>query len=115
MFAWASVLLKRSDMIYLEMQTMNKNVRRNCMLSKEKLDRISELSQKSKKEALSSKEVQEQKELREEYLSVFRKSMRHHIEGMKVVDEEGTDVTPEKLKTIQKEKKLHGRHEQEEC
>ena len=29
--------------------------------------------------------------------------MRHHIEGMKVVDQEGTDVTPEKLK-IQREK-----------
>lgn len=30
--------------------------------------------------------------------------MRHHIEGMKVVDQEGTDVTPEKLKQIQREK-----------
>ena len=35
--------------------------------------------------------------------------MRNHIEGMKVVDEEGTDVTPEKLKQIQKEKGLHNR------
>ncbi len=30
--------------------------------------------------------------------------MRHHIEGMKVVDPEGNDVTPEKLKEIQKKK-----------
>jgi uncharacterized protein YnzC (UPF0291/DUF896 family) len=35
--------------------------------------------------------------------------MRHHIEGMKIVDPEGADVTPEKLKEIQKKKGLHGR------
>ena len=35
--------------------------------------------------------------------------MKHHIEGMKVVDPLGNDVTPEKLKAIQKEKGLHNR------
>ncbi|MPM98412.1 hypothetical protein SDC9_145598 [bioreactor metagenome] len=35
--------------------------------------------------------------------------MRHHIEGMKIVDPEGNDVTPDKLKEIQKEKGLHDR------
>ncbi len=35
--------------------------------------------------------------------------MRKTIEGVKIVDEEGTDVTPDKLKDIQKEKGLHGR------
>ena len=29
---------------------------------------------------------------------------------MKIVDQEGTDVTPDKLKQIQKEKKIHNRH-----
>jgi uncharacterized protein YnzC (UPF0291/DUF896 family) len=29
------------------------------------------------------------KKLREEYLKAFRAGMRHHIEGMKVVDPEG--------------------------
>lgn len=51
----------------------------------------------------------EQQELRKEYLEAFRGGMRHHIEGMKVVDQEGTDVTPEKLKQIQREKGLHNR------
>jgi len=51
----------------------------------------------------------EQKVLREEYLTAFRGGMRHHIEGMKIVDPEGADVTPEKLKEIQKKKGLHGR------
>jgi len=79
------------------------------MLKKEKLDRISELAKKSKETELTLDEQKEQKELRDEYLDTFRKSMRHHIEGMKVVDQEGTDVTPEKLKKIQKEKGLHDR------
>ncbi|AQP53436.1 hypothetical protein CBF34_08010 [Vagococcus penaei] len=80
------------------------------MLSKDKMARINELARKAKtEEGLTIAEQSEQKVLREEYLHQFRKGMRHHIEGMKVVDEEGTDVTPEKLKTIQKDKGIHGR------
>lgn len=83
------------------------------MLSEEKLERIGELSRKKKGKGLTTEEQVEQKELREEYLHTFRKSMRGHIEGIKVVDPEGTDVTPEKLKKIQKEKGIHGRHLEE--
>lgn len=83
------------------------------MLSKQKLARINELANKSKVETLSQEEKMEQQNLREEYLTAFRGGMRHHIEGMKVVDTEGTDVTPEKLKNIQKDKKIHGRHLEE--
>lgn len=79
------------------------------MLSKEKIARINELANKAKVEELSAKENVEQQELRKEYLEAFRGGMRHHIEGMKVVDQEGTDVTPEKLKKIQREKGLHNR------
>ncbi|PLS34630.1 hypothetical protein CYV26_09340 [Carnobacterium maltaromaticum] len=79
------------------------------MLEKNKMNRINELANKAKKEGLTITEQAEQKQLREEYLTAFRGGMRHHIEGMKVVDDEGNDVTPEKLKDIQKEKRLHGR------
>ena len=79
------------------------------MLSKEKIARINELANKAKVEELSAKEKVEQQELRKEYLEAFRGGMRHHIEGMKFVDQEGTDVTPEKLKQIQREKGLHNR------
>ena len=41
--------------------------------------------------------------------AAFRGGMRNHIEGLKVVDETGEDVTPDKLKKIQKEKGLHDR------
>ena len=44
-----------------------------------------------------------------EYIEGYRRSVRHHIEGIKIVDEEGNDVTPEKLRQIQREKGLHGR------
>lgn len=79
------------------------------MLSEEKINRINELAKKKKEGSLSEKEAAEQKHLRQEYLKAFRSGMRHHIEGMKVVDPEGTDVTPEKLKEIQKQKGLHNR------
>lgn len=79
------------------------------MLGKEKIARINALANKAKKEGLTLTEQAEQKELREEYLAAFRGGMRNHIEGMKVMDQEGNDVTPDKLKEIQKEKGLHDR------
>lgn len=80
------------------------------MLSKEKLARINELAKKAKtEEGLTLTEKKEQQDLRQEYLERFRGGMRNHIEGMKVVDDEGNDVTPDKLKEIQKDKGLHGR------
>lgn len=80
------------------------------MLSEKKMNRINELANKAKASGLTEAELEEQKELRQEYLATFRSGMRHHIEGMKVVDPEGNDVTPEKLKQIQKEKGLHDRN-----
>lgn len=79
------------------------------MISDEKIARINQLAKKKKTDGLTPEEVKEQKHLREEYLAEFRTGMRHHIEGMKIVDPAGKDVTPEKLKQIQKEKGLHRR------
>ena len=90
------------------MNLLSKEVKK--MLSKDKMARINELAKKSKSpEGLTSTEKKEQALLREEYITVFRGGMRHHIEGMKVVDTDGNDVTPDKLKKIQKDKGLHGR------
>ena len=80
------------------------------MLSPEKIERINVLARKKKSEGLNPEEAQEQEALRQEYLASLRHGMRNHIEGMKIVDQEGTDVTPDKLKQIQKEKKIHNRH-----
>lgn len=72
------------------------------MLSKEKINRINELSKKSKTSGLSIEEAKEQTKLRQEYLATFRSSMRKTIENVQVIDPEGNDVTPEKVKEAQK-------------
>ena len=82
------------------------------MLDPKKIERINELARKKKTVGLTQVEQDEQLLLRQEYLEVFRGGMRNHIEGLKIVDEEGNDVTPEKLKQIQREKGLHNRNEE---
>ena len=67
------------------------------------------VAKKKKTEGLTPEEEVEQAKLREEYIEGYRRSVRHHIEGINVVDEEGNDVTPEKLRQVQREKGLHGR------
>lgn len=77
------------------------------MLSKDKMDRINFLAKKKRESGLSEAESQEQARLRKEYLEAFRGGMRKHIEGIKVVDKEGNDLTPDKVKAIHKAKGLH--------
>ena len=77
------------------------------MLSKEKISRINELSKKKKAGTLTEAEAKEQTQLRKEYLDTFRNSMRETIENVKIVDKEGNDVTPEKVKAAKKKKFLN--------
>ena len=70
-------------------------------MTPEKIARINELAKKKKTEGLTAEEKVEQAKLREEYIEGYRRSVRHHIEG--------NDVTPEKLRQVQREKGLHGR------
>ncbi|MCA0174235.1 DUF896 domain-containing protein [Bacillus sp. RAR_GA_16] len=72
------------------------------MLSQDKIQRINELSRKSKESSLTEAEKKEQKDLRQEYLASLRSSFKNQLHSIKVVDEEGTDVTPEKLKESKK-------------
>ena len=58
---------------------------------------------------ITAEEKVEQAKLREEYIEGYRRAVRHHVEGIKIVDVEGNDVTPEKLRQVQREKGLHGR------
>lgn len=76
------------------------------MLPKEKLNRINELSKKSKTEGLTAKEQEEQQLLRQQYLQVFRSSMKNTLKGVTIVDPNGNDVTPQKLKD-DKKRNLH--------
>ena len=73
------------------------------MLDSKKIERINELARKKKTVGLTSLEQEEQQALRQEYLEAFRGGMRN---------QQGNDVTPEKLKQIQREKGLHNRNEE---
>ena len=72
------------------------------MLSNEKLKRISVLARKAKSEGLTEEETAEQKELRDQYLQAFRATFKKQLTSVKVIDPEGNDVTPEKLKKNQR-------------
>jgi uncharacterized protein YnzC (UPF0291/DUF896 family) len=77
------------------------------MLSKNKMNRINELAKKSKASGLTESEAKEQTKLRKEYLETFRQSMKGTIENTRVFDSEGNEVTPKKVKDIQKKRKMH--------
>ncbi len=68
---------------------------------KDLIPRINELSKKSKTIGLTEEEKKEQKNLREEYIKRFRGNLKDTLMTVKVVDEEGNDVTPKKLKDEQ--------------
>jgi uncharacterized protein YnzC (UPF0291/DUF896 family) len=71
------------------------------MISKEKLARINQLAKKAKESGLTEIEAKEQSKLRGEYLQGFRSSMLNTLKSVTVIDPEGNDVTPEKLKREQ--------------
>ncbi len=77
------------------------------MLSEHKIKRINELSKRSKTTGLTMEEAKEQTLLRKEYLESFRSSMRGTIEHVKVIDPNGNDVTPEKVKQSRNSKFLN--------
>lgn len=74
------------------------------MLPEELISRINALANKSKEQELSEAEKEEQKMLRQEYLKMIRGQVESQLSTIKVVDEEGTDVTPDKLKELKNKK-----------
>lgn len=74
------------------------------MLPDNLLERINELAKKKKSEGLTESELSEQQKLRKEYIQLFRNQVEEQLATIKVVDEEGTDVTPDKLKELKAKK-----------
>lgn len=70
------------------------------------LKRINELTHKNKEEGLTEAETKERAKLRKEYLKNFREAMRSNIEMMRIFDDNGKEVTPEKVREIQRKKGL---------
>lgn len=56
-------------------------------MEKEKLDRISELSRKSRSQGLNDEELAEQKALREEYIQSIRTNFRAVLENIEFTDD----------------------------
>lgn len=64
------------------------------------LQRINELAKKKKEKGLTEKEAKEQSKLRKAYLDSFREKFKQQIESTRVIDPEGNDVTPDKVKNV---------------
>ncbi len=65
------------------------------MIDPKLLNRINELA---KKENLTEQEKMEQALLRKEYIRQFKMGFKQQLESIKVVDPNGKDVTPKKIK-----------------
>ena len=66
------------------------------MIDQKLIDRINELSKLSKIRELTENEKKERDELRAIYLKQFRAGFMQSLDGVKVVDAKGNDITPNK-------------------
>ena len=78
----------------------------NGQIPQNLIDRINELANKKKTVGLTPEEKEEQKSIRETYLSIFREGFRNRIEMLQIYDKNGKEVTPEKVKNIQRKRGL---------
>ncbi|MDG2543361.1 DUF896 domain-containing protein [Lactiplantibacillus plantarum] len=76
------------------------------MISKELLAQINELAHKAKAEGLTELEEAERQELRQKYLKEFRAGFRQQVEMLQVYDKDGKEVTPEKVRQVQRDRGL---------
>ena len=70
------------------------------------LKKINELAHKAKDGTITKEEEDQQAQLRKEYLKNFRESFKSQIELMQIYNKKGEEVTPEKVKEIQRKKGL---------
>ena len=66
------------------------------MVTQKDIDRINELARKSKNEGLTEEEKAEQKELRVKYINGFKESLVSQLEGITVVEPDGSKHKIEK-------------------
>ncbi len=71
----------------------------------ELIEKINALAKKARTEGLTPAETAERDKLRQEYLRQFRAGFKEQLMGVKIVDAEGNDITPQKLKEEQEKRK----------
>ena len=57
------------------------------MIDQKLIDRINELAYKKKTVDLTEEEIELQKELRKEYLALFKEGLKQQLESIEIVDE----------------------------
>ena len=57
------------------------------MIDQKLIDRINELEKKKKTVGLTEEEMELQKELRKEYLALFKEGLKQQLESIEIVDE----------------------------
>lgn len=67
------------------------------------LPRINELAERERTIGLTYDEIRERSILRQQYLTEIRGQVFSTMKGMTVVDETGTDITPTKLRNVQRD------------
>ncbi|MFC6176396.1 DUF896 domain-containing protein [Companilactobacillus huachuanensis] len=72
----------------------------------ELLKKINALAHKAKDGTITKEEEDQQAQLRKEYLKNFRAAFKSQLEMTQVYDKEGKEVTPEKVREIQRKKGL---------
>lgn len=55
-------------------------------MDKAKIDRINELSKKSKNEELTDSEKKEQQTLRKEYINSFKRNLKSQLDSIEYID-----------------------------
>lgn len=66
------------------------------------LDKLNQLACKEKMCGLTREEKAEQQQLRKKYVGLFRSSMEYALLHTTIIDPDGVDVTPEKVKSMKK-------------
>ena len=57
------------------------------MIDQKLIDRINELAKQKKTVGLTDEEMELQKELRKEYLALFKEGLKQQLESIEIVDE----------------------------
>jgi uncharacterized protein YnzC (UPF0291/DUF896 family) len=66
------------------------------MDSAERIKRINELARLAKQRSLTPDEKQEQAELRAQYIEEFRNRFRSQLEGIEILEEDGSITKPKR-------------------
>ncbi|WP_303662483.1 DUF896 domain-containing protein [Williamsoniiplasma luminosum] len=75
---------------------MKKNEKIDAMQMDELIVKINEFAQLAKTRELNDEEKELREILRNKYISIFRQGVKQQLENIKIVDEQGNEITKKK-------------------